>query len=122
MWAHYITILEGPLLPCLTYKLRFHYPKQSHTTLQYAKNDATVVPVNDTRTQCTTTHVQGDLEVAMAIIKDWKSSMLGVGARLDNTKKRVQNQTTSIVLEVEGASSMGSVQVVQSNQPNKKKG
>ena len=53
-WAHYITITEGPLLPHLMYKLRFHYPKQSRTTFQYAQNGAIVAPVNDTRTQCTT--------------------------------------------------------------------
>ena len=49
-----ITLSEVPLLPRLMYGVGFQFPKQSHATLQYAQNGATVVPVNDTRTQCTT--------------------------------------------------------------------
>ena len=53
-WAHYNIALEGPPLSWIMYRVSVNVPKQSQTTLQCALNGAPIVPVNDTRTQCTT--------------------------------------------------------------------
>ena len=49
-WIHYNTTIEGPPSPQLMYSVNLN---QSQTTFEYAQNGATIVPVNNTRTQCT---------------------------------------------------------------------
>ena len=48
------TTFRGALFPRIMSQSEFNCTNQSHTTLQCAQDCATIVPVNDTRTQCTT--------------------------------------------------------------------
>ena len=55
MWAHYSTMIEGPpIVHNIVHRVSKVYRKTIPTTLPYTANTAIVVPVNGTRTQCTT--------------------------------------------------------------------
>ena len=60
------------------YRLRVQCPNQSQTTLRCAQNGATIVPVNDTRTQCTTVVVYWTLvEIFFIYSLAWLPIILG---------------------------------------------
>ena len=53
MWAHYNTI-RGPHSHIKCHRVKVFVHTNPQTRLQRAQDNATVVPVNDIRTQCTT--------------------------------------------------------------------